>query len=163
MVNGTMGAGKTTACTELLKLLNRSAFLDGDWCWMMSPFIVTDETKRMVENNIAYLLRSFLTCTEYENVIFCWVMQYESIMNELLAKLDGLNFRLYQFTLTVSEQALTERIRKDIENHIRTPDVLDRSIQRIPLYQHMNTVKIDVSNITAQQAAEKIKEMIMCI
>jgi len=35
-----MGVGKTTTSNELKKLLMKSVFLDGDWCWDMSPFIV---------------------------------------------------------------------------------------------------------------------------
>lgn len=33
----------------------------------MKPFIVTDETKAMVMNNIAYMLNSFLKCSEFKN------------------------------------------------------------------------------------------------
>ncbi len=159
-INGTMGAGKTATCGELLQILDRSVFLDGDWCWTMHPFVVTDETKRMVQDNIVHLLRNFLACSEYETVIFCWVMQYESIMNDLLSKLRDLEFEFYRFTLTVSEKALTERIEKDVRNHVRTPDVLGRSLQRLPLYEKMDTVKIDVSSISARQAAERIAETV---
>ena len=160
MINGTMGAGKTAACSELLKMLDHSVFLDGDWCWMMDPFVVTDETKRMVQGNIVHLLRSFLACSEYENVVFCWVMQYESIMDDLLSKLGNIDFELYRFTLMVSPKALTARIQKDVEDHVRTPDVLERSLQRLPLYEKMGTAKIDVSDITARQAAEQIADAI---
>lgn len=160
MINGTMGAGKTATCSELLKTLDRSVFLDGDWCWMMDPFVVTDETKRMVQDNIVHLLRSFLACSEYENVVFCWVMQYESIMDDLLSKLGDMEFELYRFTLMVSPKALAARIQKDVDGHIRTPDVLERSLQRLPLYEKMDTTKIDVSDITALQAAEQIADTI---
>ena len=123
----------------------------------MNPFVVTDETKQMVQDNITHLLRNFITCSEYENIIFCWVMQYESIMDDLLSGLDGLNFKPCSFTLTISEQALTQRIQNDVENHVRTPDVLERSLQRLSLYENMGTIKIDVSGITARQAAEQIR------
>ena len=156
MINGTMGAGKTATCGELLRILDRSVFLDGDWCWRMDPFVVNAETKRLVEDNIVHLLRNFLACSAYENVIFCWVMQHESIMDGLLSRLGGLEFELYRFTLMVSPAALAQRIRRDVENHIRTPDVLARSLQRLPLYEKMDTVKIDVSDIPARQAAERI-------
>lgn len=161
IINGTMGAGKTATCNELLQMLNRSVFLDGDWCWMMSPFIVTEETKRMVQDNIIHMLRNFLACSEYENIIFCWVMQHESIMDDLIARLGGAKFELYKITLMVSEQALEKRIKKDVDNHVRTRDVLERSLKRLPLYEKMNTVKIDVSDITARQAAEKIENEIL--
>jgi adenylate kinase family enzyme len=157
IVNGTMGVGKTAVCTKLYHILNRSVFLDGDWCWMMDPFVVTDETKQMVRDNIIHLLRNFLTCSEYENIIFCWVMQYESIMDDFISRLAGLEFESYKFTLTISERALIQRVQKDVEDYVRTSDVLERSLQRLPLYETMHTVKIDVSEITAQQAAEQIR------
>lgn len=160
LINGTMGSGKTATCRELLKILDRCVFLDGDWCWMMDPFVVTEETKRMVQDNIAHLLRNFLNCSEYENILFCWVMQNEETISDLLSALKGSEFALYKFTLTVSVQALTERIQKDVENHVRTPDVLERSLQRLPLYEKMHTVKIDVNNITARQAAGRIADAV---
>ena len=33
MIGGPMGVGKTAACRQLQQLLDRSVFLDGDWCW----------------------------------------------------------------------------------------------------------------------------------
>ena len=33
LIGGPMGVGKTTVCRELQKRLDRSVFLDGDWCW----------------------------------------------------------------------------------------------------------------------------------
>jgi hypothetical protein len=74
IVGGTMGVGKTATCRELQKILPRNVFLDGDWCWDMHPFVVTGETKAMVNSNIAHLLNGFLACSEFENVIFCWVL-----------------------------------------------------------------------------------------
>lgn len=79
MIGGTMGVGKTTVCQHLKRELANSVFLDGDWCWDADPFQVTDETKTMVIDNICYLLNSFLKCSAYENIIFCWVMHTRKI------------------------------------------------------------------------------------
>lgn len=51
-----MGVGKTALCRELKKLAAPCAFLDGDWCWDMEPFQVTEETKALVQGNIVTLL-----------------------------------------------------------------------------------------------------------
>jgi len=159
-INGTMGVGKTSTCKELLKLLKPSVFLDGDWCWNMNPFTVTEETKQMVEKNICFLLNSFLACSEYKYIIFCWVMPQESIINDLLNKLDLSNVELYKFTLSISKDALIKRLSKSINNNERSSDVLQRSLDKLPLYQNMKTIKIDVSVITPTQAAKKIIENI---
>ncbi len=47
-INGSMGVGKTAVCKALLEQLTPGIFLDGDWCWNMNPFLVTDETTSMV-------------------------------------------------------------------------------------------------------------------
>lgn len=161
-INGTMGVGKTSTCKELLGLLQPSVFLDGDWCWYMNPFRVTDETKHMVESNICFLLNNFLACSEYENVIFCWVMHQESIINSLLEKLNLTNVEVYKFTLSVSKEALTQRINRAVENGERTSDALQRSLDRLQLYQKMNTIHIDVSNISPIQAAKEMMGIMGC-
>ncbi len=60
-----MGVGKTTSCRILKTKLPFSVFLDGDWCWDSHPFVVTEETKRMVVDNICYLLNNFIKCSAY--------------------------------------------------------------------------------------------------
>lgn len=157
-VNGTMGAGKTETCRALLDIMQPGVMLDGDWCWNMKPFTVTDETKAMVLDNIAHLLRNFLQCSQYQNVIFCWVMHEQSIIDDILLRLGGLEFSLRVFTLTLTERALKRRIRKDVRKGARAPDVLERSLARLPLYGAMDTVKIDVSRITPRQAAKRIRQ-----
>lgn len=72
LIGGTMGVGKTSACRALQQLLPNSVFLDGDWCWNIHPFQVTEETKALVLDNICYLLNRFLRCSLVESVIFCW-------------------------------------------------------------------------------------------
>lgn len=60
LIGGAMGVGKSTVCGELNKTLPKSVYLDGDWCWNMDPFVVTEETKAMVLSNAQYLLNSFI-------------------------------------------------------------------------------------------------------
>ena len=159
-INGTMGAGKTSVCTELLQMLPKAVFLDGDWCWNMHPFVVTDETKEMVVGNIAHLLGSFLRCSEYQNILFCWVMHEQSIVDSILARVDmsQANYRL--FTLTLSESALRERLARDIAAGKRDEDILNRSCARLGLYGRMYGTRIDVSSISARAAALQIADMI---
>jgi hypothetical protein len=146
-----MGAGKTGTCRALLELLSPAVWLDGDWCWNMKPFVVTEETKAMVMDNIAHLLRGYLRCSVYENVLFCWVMHEQAIIDEIVKRLEGETFSLHSFSLTLSERALKRRILRDVRRGIRTPDVLARSLERLPLYNSLNTEKIDVSCITPLQ------------
>ena len=87
MIGGPMGVGKTAACRQLQQLLDRSVFLDRDWCWDAHPFQVTEETREMVLENISFLLNSFLRCSAYDHVIFCWVLHRREIWEDLLRRL----------------------------------------------------------------------------
>ena len=159
-INGTMGVGKTTISKELQKLLPNCIFLDGDWCWDMSPFIVTDETKKMVLDNISHLLNNFISCSEYKNIIFCWVMHEESILDDVLSRLNKDDCIIHKFSIVCSEQTLISRITKDINQGVRENDVIERSVPRLNNYFQMDTRKIDVSYISAKEAAEIIYKLI---
>lgn len=159
-INGTMGVGKTTVSQKLKLLLKESVFLDGDWCWDMNPFIVNEETKNMVLNNIAYLLNNFLNCSQYRYIIFCWVMHEESIMEEIIKRIDNYQYQLLKFSIICSEEKLKERITRDIENGKREIKVLERSIERIELYKNMDTIKINTDTLTPDKVAEKIRSFI---
>lgn len=156
IINGAMGAGKTATGQALKKLLPPCAFLDGDWCWDMEPFQVNDSTKELVQENIAFLLNQFLRCPAYEAVIFCWVLHTQEILGELLSRLDLAGAEARVFTLMLTEETLRAHIEKDVQAGLRTPDVLDRSLTRLPLYEQMPTEKIWVDGLTAGEAAERI-------
>ena len=64
------GTEFSEAINQLQQLLDRSVFLDRDWCWDAHPFQVTEETREMVLENISFLLNSFLRCSAYDHVIF---------------------------------------------------------------------------------------------
>lgn len=159
VIGGTMGVGKTTVSEKLLELLPDSVFLDGDWCWRSNPFQVTDETKAMVIGNIAHMLNSFIGCSAYKNVIFCWVMHRQEIIDDILSRLELGMCEVLLISLTASPEALRRRIENDISAGIRSEDVLARSLERLPFYEDLNTLKLDVSTITAEEAAGMIAEL----
>lgn len=156
LIGGTMGVGKTAVCKQIKYLLNNSVFLDGDWCWDANPFQVTEETKTMVIDNICYLLNNFIHCSAYENIIFCWVMHKQDIINRLLEKLDTKQCKVKVVSLICDEETLKGRLRKDIVNGIRTADVIERSIKRIPLYIELKTIKIDTTSKSIDSVAKEI-------
>ncbi len=159
MIGGTMGVGKTAVCQQLKRVLPNSVFLDGDWCWDASPFQVTDETKAMVLDNICYLLNNFLTCSTYENIIFCWVLHEQKIIDSILEKLNTTNCTVHRVSLIVNEKNLRDRLTNDVARGIRTADVIERSVARIPLYQTLNTVKIDTNEKTVEMLVHEIRRL----
>ena len=159
IIGGTMGVGKTAVSQQLKLALPNSVFLDGDWCWDASPFQVTDETKAMVTDNICYLLNNFLHCSAYENVIFCWVMHQQSIVDSIMEKLDTQNCAVKCISLIADATNLRKRLTEDVERGLRSEDVIERSIARIPLYQTLSTIKIDTNEKTVAMIAKEIKRL----
>lgn len=156
LIGGTMGVGKTTVSQYLKQHLDNAVFLDGDWCWDTNPFIVNDETKTMVMNNICYLLNNFICCESYDNIIFCWVMHEQSIIDEIISRLDLTFCELKVISLICDEITLKDRILKDVQAGVRQSDVLNRSLERLPLYQNLSTIKIDTSHLSLEEIKERI-------
>lgn len=155
-VGGTMGVGKSTTCKQLAKQLNHSVFLDGDWCWDMHPFVVNEETKAMVLDNITHVLQNFINCSAYEYVIFGWVMHEQAIIEELLNRLQLEEVDVETYSLVCDKTALSERIRKDIDQGLRNVDGLHRSLQRLACYERLDTIKID----TTQKNIEDVVDIL---
>lgn len=160
IVNGPMGVGKTTVCNCLKQRLQPCFFLDGDWCWDMAPFTVSEENKKMVVGNIVYLLNSFLENPFSETVLFCWVLPDETMINEITGRLTKTSFSEIRISLICSPEILVQRLkqRKNIKK-----EIIERSLAYLPEYQNMNTLKINTDKLSAVQTARQIYKIIMSI
>ncbi|MDP4179586.1 MAG: AAA family ATPase [Bacillota bacterium] len=153
IINGTMGVGKSTVSKELSQRLQNSVWLDGDWCWMMNPWNFSDENKSMVIDNICYILSNFLKNSSFEYVIFCWVLHLESITDLILERLKSVEFQTFKITLTCAKEELVDRIIK--RDGIKSGNV-EKSIDRLSLYESMNTIKIDTSDLKVEEIVANI-------
>ena len=152
-----MGVGKTTVSRELLKSLPRCALLDGDWCWTMQPFTVTDETKAMVMDNISHTLGNFLRCSEFENIVFCWVMHQQQIVEDILSRLPMNDVRAVSVSLVCAPDQLSCRIRMDIAAGLRDESTVSRALSYLPLYDRVKSFKVDTTGLSAKEIAEQIR------
>lgn len=153
LIAGPMGVGKTTACLQLEQLLPRCAFLDGDWCWHMHPFQVTEATKAMVLDNICHVLNNFLACRDFENVVFCWVMHQREIWQALRARLRCQGWRVHPLCLVCSPAELRRRVESDPN---RGENALGRSLEYLPLYKTLALPVLDVTGLSAKDTARAI-------
>ena len=140
MIGGPMGAGKTTIGQALKNRLPNCAFLDGDWCWDMHPFCVTEAKKKLVLDNICHVLSNFIACNEFENVIFCWVLHEQSTIDEILSRLELNEWKLISVSLICTESELVSRLQRDIDAGIRSSDVIARSLERLQHYSGIDSV-----------------------
>lgn len=155
-LGGPMGVGKSTVGRVLNQKLPKSVLLDGDWCWCMDPFQVCDETKAMVMDNICYTLNHFLACSVIENVVFCWVLDQPELYGQLYARLNLGACRVVARSLICSEASLRRRLQKDIDQGLRTPDIVERSISRLPNYCRLDVPLLDTTGRSPEAVAGEI-------
>ena len=154
-----MGVGKSTVSRILRDRLDNSVLLDGDWCWDMHPFRVTEAKKAMVLDNICCLLGNFLGCPELQNVVFCWVLHEQAVIDGILSRLAIDNVELRCISLVCDEDELRSRLRRDVEAGLRDAGVIERALERLPLYGGLRTTKLDVTGLTPEKTAQLILEM----
>lgn len=153
LIGGPMGIGKSTICNQLNQDLDHSVFLDGDWCWNMDPFIVNQDTKNMVLDNITHCLNNFIHTPGIENIIFCWVMHKQDIIDQIIQKLDTEGVDIHLISLICEKEELIKRMLIDR----RYNQTIRKSLQYLELYKDLDTQKIDVTTLDVQKTIDKIK------
>ena len=161
LIGGPMGVGKTACARRLRDELPAAVMLDGDWCWDADPFVVTDETRAMVIDSICHVLGNLLICSAYENVIFSWVMHEQAIIDEICRRLplDETGSTVISVSLVCASEELRRRLEGDVAAGIRTPEVIERALARLPLYDALDTVRIDTTGMDPNQVAARIARL----
>ncbi|SCJ59936.1 shikimate kinase [uncultured Clostridium sp.] len=160
VINGVMGVGKTTVSKRLYKELKNCFWLDGDNCWTMNPFIVNEENKEMVLNNISFILNNFLSNSSSKSVVFNWVIQSDDIMNEVLSRINTENVDVYKITLMCTKEELIRRIESDVRLGLRDNKNVERSLERYDMYKAMDTIKVDTTGKSIEKIVEEIVELV---
>ena len=153
LIGGPMGIGKSTICNQLNQDLDHSVFLDGDWCWNMDQFIVNQDTKNMVLDNITHCLNNFIHTPGIENIIFCWVMHKQDIIDQIIQKLDTEGVDIHLISLICEKEELIKRMLIDRRDN----QTIRKSLQYLELYKDLDTQKIDVTTLDVQKTIDKIK------
>lgn len=153
LIGGPMGIGKSTICNQLNQDLDHSVFLDGDWCWNMDPFVVNQDTKNMVLDNITHCLNNFIHTPGIENIIFCWVMHKQDIIDKIIQKLDAEGIDIHLISLICEKEELIKRMLIDRRDN----QTIRKSLQYLELYKDLDTQKIDVTTLDVQKTIDKIK------
>lgn len=156
LINGTPGIGKTTVSKELHTKLEYSAWLDGDWCWMINPFVVNQENITMVESNISTLLNRYIENSSIKYMIFNWVIPNNQVMDKIITSITKKSINVIKITLMCSPSLLEKRLIMDGRSESRIKD----SIKRLSNYDSLESIKLDTTKLSIQQTVDKILSII---
>lgn len=86
-------------------------------------------------------------------------MHEQSIIDCIRSQLDTSDCIVKPISLICSHQKLRIRLEKDIDAGLRQREIVERSIQRIPLYDLIDTFKINTADIQPEDVAKRIVEL----
>ena len=160
LLGGPMGVGKTTVCRSLMARLDGCFWLDGDWCWTMHPFIVNDETKALVVDNIVHTLSGFLRCSRCRTALLSWVLDLPETWELLLRQLPLDGCRVHRVILTARAEVLAARVAADVAAGIREPGAVERSLARLPRYAGLPGLHLDTTGLTPDDVAAQLLDLL---
>jgi adenylate kinase family enzyme len=161
IINGAPGIGKTTTCEELAKILPRNIYLDCDCFMWATPYVKTEETDRTRHENIVFTTNSYLSCSEYDNVIINWVFVDQEAIDEILMRLELPDVKVHTYSLLCRPDIWKMRMENDKINLKRKINTtFEKWTKRIDegYYENIKARKIDTSDISAKQVAQVIAE-----
>lgn len=78
-------------------------------------------------------------------------MHEQSIIDKILAGIDAEECNVKSNSLMCSGQTLQERLKRDIAEGLREEDIIQRSLSYLPLFQNLNTIKIETTGKTTDE------------
>ena len=155
VLNGPMGVGKTTVGKLIADRNPGTAFIDGDWCMDLHPFVGNRETKAMAVDNILHMIGNYRQCTECRMVVLVWLMDDVWVRDRIMEGLAALQTEVQSVTLICGREQLIRRWKEDRNCEWRTDEWLEASLASLPGFASMGNT-IDTGILSAEQVAEKI-------
>ena len=155
IINGPMGVGKTTAGKLIAEKNPGTAFIDGDWCMDLHPFVGNRETKAMAIDNILHMIGNYRQCSACKAVVLVWLMDDAWVREKIRDGLAALQAEVQSVTLVCDRESLIRRWNGDRNCEWRTDRWLEASLASLPGFAVLENT-IDTSELSAEQAAEII-------
>jgi broad-specificity NMP kinase len=160
LILGAPGVGKTATCNELKRMLTNNFFIDADYLLETTPFIYDQEMKQIFYKNIAFVLSNICEHSQLENIIHCWIIPEEEILQNIISNLNLTNMKLNIFILVCSTQAHLDRIAND-SNPRRKETKLGSSLENLKAYKNTKFIEIDTTKLTPEKVASEIEKLLI--
>ncbi len=111
LIGGPPYVGKTAVAEIMFDRLNNCAWLDGDDVWRVNPFRLDDPRLRMSDENMAFVVQTYLR-VQFDYVILSSVVLYAPhIVKRILDRISGVEYDLLHICLVCDESDLAIRSR----------------------------------------------------
>ena len=155
IINGPMGVGKTATGKCIADRRPGTAFIDGDWCMDIHPFVGNRETKAMAVDNILHMIGNYQKCSACSMVVLAWLMDDPEVRQNLANGLATMQAEVKSVTLICDRESLISRWKNDQGCEWRTDRWLEASLKSL---KHFATLKntLDTTGLTISRTAELI-------
>ena len=157
ILNGPMGVGKTTVGKYIADHHPGTAFIDGDWCLDIHPFVGNQETKVMAVDNILHMIGNYQKCSVCNMVVLVWLMDEPWVIQKITQGLSAMQAEVKNVTLVCSRENLIRRWKDDHNCEWRTDEWLNVSLKSLPGFASMDNT-IDTSGLPVEQVAELVMQ-----
>ena len=157
ILNGPMGVGKTTVGKYIADHHPGTAFIDGDWCLDIHPFVGNQETKAMAVDNILHMIGNYQKCSVCNMVVLVWLMDEPWVIQKITQGLSAMQAEVKNMTLVCSRESLIRRWKDDHDCEWRTDEWLNVSLKSLPGFASMENT-IDTSGLPVEQVAELVMQ-----
>ena len=155
ILNGPMGVGKTTVGKYIADQNPGTAFIDGDWCMDIHPFVGNRETRAMAIDNILHMIRNYQDCSVCSMVVLVWLMDDPEVVRRITEGLAALQAEVKYVTLLCDRDNLIRRWKNDQGCEWRTDDWLDISLKSLSGFAAMEN-GIDTSGLSVDRIADMV-------
>ena len=157
VINGPMGVGKTATGRCIADRYPGTAFIDGDWCMDIHPFVGNRETRAMAVSNILHMAGNYMKCSVCSMIVLVWLIDDPQVMRSLLEGLSALGAEVRNVTLICGRDSLVSRWENDRLCEWRTKEWLDASLASLPYFASLENT-IDTGGLSVEEAADLIME-----
>ena len=158
VLNGPMGVGKTTVGKYIADQNPGTAFIDGDWCLDLHPFVGNRETKAMAVDNILHMIGNYMKCSACKMIVLVWLMDDPWVLQSISEGLSALHAEEKDVTLVCDRENLLRRWENDHHCEWRTDEWLEVSLKSLRFFSEMDNT-IDTSGLSVERIADRIMKL----
>lgn len=155
MINGPMGVGKTTIGKCIAQKYAGTAFIDGDWCMDVHPFVGNRETKTMAIDNILHMIDNYRRCSICKMIVVVWLMDEQWVYQKVMDGISDMGLEVKSVVLVCDENSLIDRWKNDKICEWRTQEWLEASLESLAFFSSLENV-LDTSSRTVDQIVDRI-------